>query len=169
MANAGHTAGESEFRKQSFTPRTLLCGTVGFVRNIPALVRAKRADRVSTQFAEKIMLAVTAVNECRHCARFHTEVASGVGVDEEVVTEILEADVGDAVSEAERPALVFAQRYAETDEQPGTEAVSALVEEYGPETAEDIIAFVRAIYWGNMVGNTFDAVLFALGLDTQGK
>ena len=80
------TPRQSEFQKKSFTVRTLFTGTLRFVRNFPALIRAKRADRVSEQFAEKIMLAVTAVNECQYCTRFHTDLARDVGVDSEVIS-----------------------------------------------------------------------------------
>ena len=152
---------QSGFQKKSFTTRTLFTGTFRFVRNFPALIRAKRADRVSEQFAEKIMLAVTAVNECQYCTRFHTDLALDVGVDSEVISDILESDIGTAVGEDERPALVFAQRYAETDQDPGDEAMAELVDEYGPETTADILAFIRAIYFGNLLGNTYDAVKFA--------
>lgn len=155
------TPRQSGFQKKSFTTRTLFTGTLRFVRNFPALIRAKRADRVSEQFAEKIMLAVTAVNECQYCTRFHTNLALDVGVGSEVVSDILESDIGAAVGVDERPALVFAQRYAETDEAPGDEAMAELVAEYGPETAADILAFIRAIYFGNLLGNTYDAVKFA--------
>ncbi|KTG25189.1 hypothetical protein AUR66_16405, partial [Haloferax profundi] len=142
---------QSEFQKKSFTLRTLFTGTFRFVRNFPALIRAKRADRVSEQFAEKIMLAVTAVNECQYCTRFHTDLALDVGVESEVISDILESDIGAAVGADERPALVFAQRYAETDESPGEEAITELVAEYGPQTAADILAFIRAIYFGNLL------------------
>ncbi|WP_331456999.1 carboxymuconolactone decarboxylase family protein, partial [Haloferax profundi] len=97
------------------------------------------------------MLAVTAVNECQYCTRFHTDLALDVGVESEVISDILESDIGAAVGADERPALVFAQRYAETDESPGEEAITELVAEYGPQTAADILAFIRAIYFGNLL------------------
>ncbi|WP_254522478.1 carboxymuconolactone decarboxylase family protein [Natrinema caseinilyticum] len=134
---------------------------------MPRLVRAKRADRVSEQFAEKIMLAVTAVNECQYCTRYHTDLARETGVDRETIAQILENDVGSAVDDGELPALQFAQRYAETDENPGPDALAALRDEYGRDTAADILAFIRAIYFGNLLGNTYDAVRFALAKRAQ--
>jgi AhpD family alkylhydroperoxidase len=151
-----------EFRKTAFSPRSLLVGTGRFVRNLPAIFAARRADRVSTQFVEKIMLATTAVTECRYCTRFHTEVARGAGVEDAVIDDILAQDVGAAVDATERPALLFAQRYAETQAEPGEEAVAALVDAYGEATAADIQAYVRAIYFANLLGNSVDAVLFAV-------
>lgn len=155
--------GEStEFRKTAFSPCSLLVGTGRFVRNLPAIVAARRADRVSTQFVEKIMLATTAVTECRYCTRFHTEVARNAGVEDAVIDDILEQDVGAAVDATERSALLFAQRYAETEANPGEEAVDALVDAYGSATAADIQAYVTAIYFANLLGNSVDAVLYGV-------
>lgn len=148
----------AEFRKRTLTPRTLPRHAARSLLNVPALVRANRLDRVSPAFAERLMLATTAVNECRYCARFHASLARQAGVDQSTVDAILERDGLSAVDDHERPALVFAQRYAETDGQPGREAVAALVDAYGPETATDIRAYVRAIHVANLLGNTVDAV-----------
>ena len=155
------------FQKKTFTIRTLPSGIARFVHNIPRLVRAKRADRVSDQFAEKIMLAVTAVNECQYCTRYHTDLARETGIDQETIAKILENDVGSAVDDNEQPALLFAQRYAETDENPGRDALAALQDTYGRKTAADIRAFVRAIYFGNLLGNTYDGVRFELSRRSQ--
>lgn len=163
---AGDTT-DREFRKKTFTLRSSIRGTARFVQNLPRLARAKRADRVSDQFAEKIMLAVTSVNECQYCTRYHTGLAEETGVDREAITSILEQDVESAVDDDERPALLFAQRYAETNENPGRDAVRELQRTYGEETAADILAFVRAIYFGNLLGNTYDGVRFALARRVQ--
>ena len=160
MRDTGDAA--AEFQKKTFTIRSLPIGIGRFIHNIPRLIRAKRADRVSDQFEEKIMLAVTAVNECQYCTRYHTDLAHETGMDQETITQILENDVGAAVDDAEQPALRFAQQYAETDENPGRDARNALRETYGRETAADVLAFVRAIYFGNLLGNTYDAIQFAL-------
>ena len=150
------------FRKKAFTPRTFLHGVVRSLRNGPALLRARRAGRVSEPLVEKIMLATTAVNDCQYCARFHTDRASEVGVEAEVINAILEQDIGETVDTDERAALLFAQRYAETDEDPGEKAIEVLEAEYGPEMAADIRAYVRAIYFGNLLGNSYDALRYWL-------
>ncbi len=160
MRDTGDAA--AEFQKKTFTIRTLPIGIARFIHNIPRLVRAKRADRVSDQFAEKIMLAVTAVNECQYCTRYHTEVARETGMDQETITQLLEHDIGSAVDDDEQPALSFAQQYAETDENPGRDARNALRETSDRETVADVLAFVRAIYVGNLLGNTYDAIRFGL-------
>ncbi|SIS18405.1 carboxymuconolactone decarboxylase family protein [Natronorubrum thiooxidans] len=150
--------GCNEFRKKTFTATSFVVGLGRFLRNLPRLVRAQKADRVDTQFAEKIMLAVTAINECQYCSRYHTDLALEAGMDEDTIEQLLERDVDGAVAPAERPALLFAQRYAETSENPGRNAVVELRDTYGPDTAADIQAFVRAIYFGNLLGNTYDGI-----------
>jgi AhpD family alkylhydroperoxidase len=149
------------FRKKRFTPHSFLSGVWDFIQNIPRLVRAVRADRVDAQFAEKIMLAVTAVNECRYCTRYHTSMAQETGIDQSTIDLILESDIDTAVDETEKAALVFAQRYAEANGDPPSVALSELRAAYGSETARDVQAFVRAIYFGNLSGNTVDALKFA--------
>jgi hypothetical protein len=48
--------------------------------------------------------------------------------------------------------------------------VHKLVETYGPETASHIRAHIRMITLGNLVGNTFDALLGRLrGQPTEGS
>lgn len=148
------------FKKKSFTPLTFLHGVSRFLRNGPALLKAHRTGQVSEQFVEKIMLATTAVNECQYCARFHVDLALECGVDEETIDAIFEQDIQSAVDEGERTALLFAQRYAETDEDPGEEAVAELEAAYGPEMAADIRAYVRAIYVANLLGNSYDALRY---------
>ncbi|WP_136718137.1 carboxymuconolactone decarboxylase family protein [Halorientalis salina] len=158
---------ESGFKKKHYTARSLLAGVGRFVHNVPRLVRAKRADRVSDRFAEKIMLAVTAVNECQYCTRYHTELARETGVDLDTIDHLLESDIEGAVDEGERQALLFAQAYAEANENPGPETVAKLREAYGPAKAADVQAFVRAIYFGNLAGNTYDAVRYAARQHTR--
>ncbi|WP_161991508.1 carboxymuconolactone decarboxylase family protein [Natronorubrum aibiense] len=152
------SGGCDEFRKKTFTATSFVVGLGRFLRNLPRLVRAQKANRVDTQFAEKIMLAVTSINECQYCSRYHTDLALEAGMDEETIEQLLERDVDGVVTAAERPALLFAQRYAETNECPGRDAVAELRETYGPETAADIQAFVRTIYFGNLLGNTYDGI-----------
>lgn len=153
-------AGGSGFRKRSFTPRTFPRAVGRALRNGPALVRARRSGRVPAHLVEKLMLATTSVNECRYCARFHAGRARANGVDEAVVEAILERDLGAVVDETERTALSFAQRYAETDGTVGAAWVAELDAAYGPETAADIQAYVRAIQFANLLGNSVDAVLY---------
>lgn len=150
------------FRKKAFTPRSFLREAGRSLRNAPALLRATAAGRVPAQLVEKLMLATTSVNECRYCARVHTEMARRTGVDDETIDALLAGEIERGVAEDERAALLFAQRYAESDGEPGREAVAALEEAYGERMAADVRAYVRAFHVANLTGNSVDRVLFRL-------
>lgn len=153
---------EDRFEKKTFTRQSILPAIGTGLANVPGLVRATLRGNVDAEFREKIMLAVTAVNECRYCTWFHTDHATRSGVSEDVVRQILEDSIEDAVGDDELAALQFAQQYAEADANPGREARETLENAYDAETVADILAYVRAIYLANLAGNTFDLVLFRL-------
>ncbi len=125
------------------------------------LRQAARRGNVSRAFAEKIMLAVTRVNGCRYCAYGHTRAALAAGVPESEIQCLMSGDLG-CFPEEEAVALAFAQHYAESACQPDPQALQRLVAYYGPETAADIQAYLRMITFGNLYGNTFDALLSRL-------
>jgi AhpD family alkylhydroperoxidase len=112
--------------------------------------------------AEKIMLAVTAVNGCQHCARFHGALAQMSGVEAEEVAQLLQMEIGMQVSAYERPALQFAQEYAQTERNPSPENLLELKRFYGDVIAIDIMLYIRIILLGNLSGNTFDAFVARL-------
>lgn len=126
------------------------------------LRQAARTGRVSKAFAEKIMLAVTRVNGCRYCAYGHTRAALATGVDEAELQKIMAGDIG-CFPEQEAIALAFAQHYAESACQPDPAAWQRVVAYYGTDTGKDIQAYLRMITFGNLYGNTFDALLSRLG------
>jgi len=72
---------------------------------------AVRSKRISKAFAERIMLAVSAVNGCRYCSYGHVRSALKYGVSSEEVDLLLRGEVGHVASD-EVPALLFAQHYA---------------------------------------------------------
>jgi AhpD family alkylhydroperoxidase len=151
------------FRKRHYTPRTLLRDLRQLVAHLPAFRRAARSGRVSRAFAEKIMLAVTAVNDCRYCARFHTRLARHEGVSLDEIHNILSAELGDFPPH-EAVALAFAQHWAETAGHPDPEAERHFHAFYGPETSQDLLHWMRMINVGNLAGNTWDAILWRLGV-----
>lgn len=156
---------DAGFRKRHWTLGECLTGAVGMLQDTPAVVDALRADRVDPALREKILLAVTAVNDCRYCERAHTSLADRAGVDDATVDSILAHDVDGAVGDHERPALLFARAYAEAEGEPAPEEVAALRDAYGEAMAADVRAFVRAIYRANLAGNTLDAWLDRIGVD----
>jgi AhpD family alkylhydroperoxidase len=131
------------------------------VSHFDDLRAASRAGRISKPFAEKLMLTVTCVNGCRYCSYGHARAALAVGVSEAELQKILQGEIGD-FPEQEAVGLTFAQHYAESCCKPDPAAWQRLVDYYGPEAARDIEAYLRMITFGNLLGNTFDALLSRL-------
>jgi AhpD family alkylhydroperoxidase len=125
------------------------------------LKRAARGGRVDKRFAEKLMLAVSRVNGCRYCAYGHTRAALAMGVPESELQRLMAGDLG-SFPPHEAVGLAFAQHYAESQGQIDPSAWRRLVETYGEETAQDILPYLRMITFGNLYGNTFDALLSRL-------
>ncbi|TFG20005.1 MAG: carboxymuconolactone decarboxylase family protein [Promethearchaeota archaeon] len=117
-----------------------------------------KVSGLSKEFLERIMLAVTSVNECRYCTYYHTKIALESGCSDDEIRGILGGDFSCAVQE-ELPALAFAQHFAESHEQPSRKALKQLVKVYGIEKSQQIITACRMITMGNLFGNTLDAYI----------
>ena len=129
------------------------------LKNIPGYRRAFRNREIPRSFAEKIMLVVTAVNGCRYCSWFHAKQALASGMNKDEIREVIDLQFQANAEDREIPALLYAQNYAETGRKPDSGITDRLFEFYGDGTAGDIILYIRAIFFGNLAGNTFDAFL----------
>lgn len=144
------------FKKRSYTFRGFARDVIRLFRKFSQIRDSMNSGRISNQFRERIMLAVTAVNGCVYCEWAHTKVALEQGCTNEEIKEIIIHDF-DSCDPYEIVALVFAQRYAETEGLLPEEAYQKLIFHYGEEKANDIIIFIKIIIIGNLLGNTFDA------------
>lgn len=131
------------------------------IGNLDELREAGKSGRVSAAFRERIMLAVTNVNQCRYCNFGHTRAALAAGVSDADIRNLALGEF-DKLPEDEIVALIFAQHYAETGGDPDPEAWSKLQDTYGEDTARDIRVYIRMITIGNLSGNTFDALISRL-------
>jgi len=114
------------------------------------------SKRMSTGFAERVMMAITAINGCRYCSWVHTRMGQHSGSSSKDILEIYSMNFKN-VDKGERVALTFAQHYAETDRQPTEESVRKLVSTYGAKKSQDILNYINMIYLANLVGNTIDS------------
>lgn len=146
------------FAKRRYTPQTFARALADVAAHMPDLRRAARDRLVSRAFAEKIMLAVTQVNDCPYCSFAHTRWALAEGVTPEEI-ERLAAGAVEAFPPHEAVALCFAQHYAESGGNPDPGAWARLVDFYGEDAARAIMAYIRMITMGNLLGNTFDYVV----------
>jgi AhpD family alkylhydroperoxidase len=120
-----------------------------------------RSEPLERAFSERIMLAVTQVNDCRFCDYGHSRAALRAGVAEHELAAIKAGDFN-GTPEYETPALHFAQHYAAAGGTPDAEALNALVQTYGGARAARILLVIRMITIANLLGNTFDALLYRL-------
>lgn len=153
--------GSASFQKRIYDVPSFRRAVVEALAHMDDLRSAHRSSRVSRAFAERIMLAVTQVNGCRYCHYGHTRAALQAGVPPEDIQALVEGNLG-SLPKAEAVALTFAQHYAESGADPNPEAWDLLVDTYGLQTARDVMAYVRMITMGNLLGNTFDALLSRL-------
>jgi len=150
---------KQRFDKKIFTARLFL-SDIGFLfLNFPGIILAFRNKKITRAFIEKIMTVTTAVNACVYCSWFHAKQALESGISEEEVKNLMNLQFQADVHETELMALLYAQHFAETNRKPGPEMTKKLFDFYGDETARHIILFIRTIFFGNLYGNTWDAVL----------
>ena len=151
------------FDKRFYTPRSLFRDLAELLARRSEIRETARSDRVSRAFAEKIMMAVTAVNRCRYCARYHTRLALQEGIPQDEIARILSLELDDFPPE-EAVALAFAQHWAETEGHPDPEAERRFRETYDPQVSADILNWIQLITMGNLLGNSWDALLWRAGL-----
>jgi AhpD family alkylhydroperoxidase len=119
---------------------------------------------MSSQFIERIMLAVTEVNGCEVCSYAHTKIALEQGMSNEEIQMLLSGTT-ENIPRDEMKAILFAQHYADTRGNPTEESWMSIVESYGKEKALGILAAIRMI----MIGNVFGIPLSGLRTRLKGK
>jgi AhpD family alkylhydroperoxidase len=134
---------------------------LSMLANVRELGRDAREGLVEPAFRERLMLAVTSVNECRYCSFAHAKAALEAGVPTGEVEGLLCGSV-DGCPEGEGPALLYAVHWAEARGGPDPLARARMVETYGEERTRAIERALRAIETGNLLGNSIDYILYRL-------
>ena len=150
---------DQNFRKRTFTPRVFFNDILFFLSHMPRIIGILGNESVSKTFVERIMTVVTAVNGCVYCSWFHAKQAVAIGISGDEVRDLLNLQFHTHAPREEVPALLYAQHYAETDRHPDATMTDEFYEYYGEETATDLYFSMRMIYFGNLFGNTWDAVI----------
>lgn len=152
---------KGKFGKRVFSPGSLIEVISDIVRAAPTLPGTFTSGRISPAFRERILLAVTSVNQCRYCQWAHTDLAAASGISTEQIGALLGSSTQN-VPEGERVALLYALHYAETNRQPAPAERKKLFDTYGEDTANDIENWIHLIFFSNLSGNTFDSFLSRL-------
>lgn len=131
------------------------------LQNRKKLRDVKNKGLLSPAFQERLMLAVTSVEGCHYCSYLHSKLALKGGVSQEEIEKLLSGEV-ESCPEEEALAILYAQHWAESNACPDPEAVDRLKEKYGTEKAEAIHLMLRMIRLGNLIGNSWDYLLYRL-------
>jgi len=124
--------------------------------------------QISNAFRERIMLAVTEVNGCRYCQYAHAKMALEAGLSQDEIKALSSGSFHNCPVE-EVPALLYAQHWAEKNGQPDIESRQKIVGLYDVSTVESMELAMRMIRMGNLLGNTWDYVLFRLSFGKLGN
>ena len=149
----------NKFTKKIFNTKSLFKDIIFLLKNTINIIKASKNDQIDEKFIEKIMTVTTAVNGCVYCEWFHAKKAVESGISEKEVKNMLKLQFEADASDFELPALLYAQHYAETNRNPEKEMKNKFYNFYGRETAKHIYLFIRMIFFGNLFGNTWDAVI----------
>lgn len=122
-------------------------------RNMSTTGRIPEDEKISPEFSERIMLAVTAVNQCAYCSFLHTRTALEKGVEVEQIHKILEGEMG-SFSTEEMPAVLYGQHFAETKGGVSGAARESFIAAYGPHKARHIEGYIMNVCFGNLCSNT---------------
>jgi AhpD family alkylhydroperoxidase len=145
-------------RRYYFSPMQFVRDLKRAIEYIRPVVALSSRSGISAGFRERIMIIVTGVNRCRHCAYGHEFLAQIAGISKAEISGLLTQDLANA-PEDEIPALLFSIHWAESDGLPTAEARSDLEARYGVNVAAQIEAAALMIHIGNRIGNTFDYLL----------
>jgi AhpD family alkylhydroperoxidase len=136
-------------------------------RHLRLIISTSRKRVLSAAFQQRLMLAVTAVNQCRYCSWVHTRQALQSGLSGEEVRSLLSGNLEDCPEE-EALALLYAQHWAEANATPDREWVGRLVDTYGTQKAQAIDVVLRMIRVGNLMGNSWDYLLYRVSFGRWG-
>lgn len=134
------------------------------IRTIKYMFNAKKSKELSSKFIERLMLAVTEVNDCAICSYAHTKRALESGMSNEEIQKMLSGVMEDVPS-YELEAVLFAQHYADTRAKPTRESWERIIEIYGESKAKGILGTIRSI----MIGNTYGIPWSSFFNRLQGK
>ena len=149
-----------KFNKRTYgSPKEFFADLCFPIRNRKRLKEVKNKGLLSPAFRERLLLAVTAVYGCRYCSYFHTKLALKDGISQEEISQLLSVDF-DGCPEGEISAVIYAQHWAESNAHPDPEAVQKLQELYGFEKVEAIHLMLRMVRLGNLLGNSWDYLLY---------
>ncbi len=159
----------SNQRKRRFNAPLFIRSLASAILSLPVLAAALLIPSTSRALREKVMLAVTSVNDCRLCNYVHTRLALANGVDLDELQHLFDTGTLGNAEGRDAIAILFAQHFVDTERQPSRAARAALAREFNAYQRAEIMAYIHAIYFANLSANTVDAWLARMsGRGTRG-
>jgi len=137
--------------------------------NRTRIKRAFRSDLVDQAFQERLMLAVTEVNQCRYCRTFHVQQARLAGLTAEEIKGFVGGELPEDLPAEQLQAVLYARAWAETDGQGEQVLDQKMIQTYGQTGFDDILILLRMIRMGNLLGNTWDHFLYRISFGRWGS
>lgn len=131
--------------------------TLDALRTIKYFKIGRKKEIISKKMTERIMLAVTAVNDCEMCSYGHTKMALNAGLSNDEIKAFLQGEFLEAPKE-ELKAIMFAQNYADEKTKIEQSVWNALLDEYKEEKSLAILGAIRMITMGNAYGIVFSSI-----------
>ena len=126
-----------------------------------------RGNTIDPAFRERLMLVVTEVNGCRYCSYAHARQALATGISQEEIAALGQGMFAGSPPE-EVPALLYAQHWAEVNGKPDPALRERVVAQYGEQVTQAIELTLRMIRMGNLLGNTWDYILYRVSFGRWG-
>lgn len=149
------------FRKRTFTLPQLGESLAMAGLHLPVLVASLARSSLTPALREQVMLAVTSVNDCRYCDWVHTGLALENGVDLAELAGLLDQSL-DSLDDNTAVAILFGKHFADSQRRPSRAARDKLRDHFSPWQRRQIMAWIHAIYFANLTGNSADATLARL-------
>jgi len=122
------------------------------------LKTARKEDALPEDRMERIMLAVTGVNQCPLCSQAHSRMALEKGLDSGEIRKLLQGEDAE-IPDKDLKAVLFARHYADTGGAVSEGALQTLAAEYGDTGSAGILGTVRVIMMGNALGIPWSLLL----------
>ncbi|MCG3253671.1 MAG: carboxymuconolactone decarboxylase family protein [Candidatus Heimdallarchaeota archaeon] len=144
------------FHKRRYTFQSLFKDIKQLIANFQQVKETFTSNRISRQFAERIMLSVTSINNCIYCSYGHSGAALKSGAYEAEIISIFDNSF-ESCKEDEIVALNFAKHCARSNNNPTKKEKEKLVNYYGLQKARDVLVYIQIITLGNLMGNAVEA------------
>lgn len=142
---------ENKKQPKRYTMGEYYLALVKWTRSVNRLLRNRKQSIISQDFIERLMLAVTEVNGCAVCAYGHTQMALNQGFTQEEISAFLSGS-SEFIPLEETKAILFAQHYADTKGNVDEKAYLEILNTYGNESTDVILAAIQMMMIGNIVG-----------------